>query len=217
MANILDTTRSYLTPVLIDQAATLSGESEGGISKAFNGLVPSMLAGMLDKTADPEAMADMHAALSRFPTEVPEQLGRYLDSGNLAHGDPRDAAGHLLGHVFGSKVPAVIRSVAAFAGVKTDTASMLLGLAGPLLMSVLRRRIDTEGLTVSGLANTLIDEKDAIYAVLPTGMSAILNLKGPKISTPAAPEAATGIDWILPLLLLLALGGGLMFYLKYCG
>jgi OOP family OmpA-OmpF porin len=212
----MESIREYVTPELIGQAANLLGENEGGISKAVGGLAPVVLAGILNKTGDSNAMGGIFNTLSNFDAGVLGNLGSLIGGGNLAHNDPKDAAGHFLGSIFGAKVPAITNAVAAFSGAKTSTVSSLLGMVGPLVMGLLSKKINTDGLNVSGFANLLLGQKSSILSALPTGLGSILGLAD--IGSPVGDStvAATGNRWLWPLLLLLGLGGSIIYYMKYC-
>jgi len=217
MAYLLDSIKEYVTPELIGQAASLLGENEGGISKAIGGLAPTILAGLLNKAGDSNAMGSIFNALSNFDAGILGNLGSLLGGGNLAHNDPKDAAGQLFGSIFGAKVPAITNAVAAFSGTKSSSVSSLLGMVGPLVMGLLSKKISGEGLNVSGLANLLLGQKNNILSALPTGLGSILGLADIGATSRNDNTAASnGNRWLWPLLLLLALGAGLMYYLRNC-
>lgn len=217
MANLLDSIKEHISPELIGQAAQLLGENESGISQALGGLAPTILAGLLNKTGDSNTMGSIFNLLSNFDSGILNNLGSLIGGGNLAHNDPKDVSGQLLGTLFGSKVPAITNSISSFSGVKSSTASSLLGLVGPLVMGVLSKKISGGGLNVSGLANMLLGEKNSILGALPSGLGSVLGLMGSgATSTSSAEPASTGNKWLWPLLLLLGLGGGIMYYLKNC-
>jgi len=117
-------------------------------------------------------------------------------------------------------VPAITNAISSFAGVKPSSTSSLLGLVGPLVMGVLSKKISSGGLNVSGLANLLSSEKNNILGALPGGMASVLGLidRGGSVGegSVSVEEAATGNNWLWPLLLLLGLGGGVMYYMKNC-
>lgn len=218
MANFLDSLEELVTPQLINQAATMLGENESGISKAIGGLAPTILAGMINKTGDANAMGSIFNTLSNFNPEILGNLGSLLGGGNLAHNDPKDDAGHLFSSLFGNKVPAITNAVAAFSGAKTSSISSLLGLAGPLVMGMLSKRIISEGLNVSGLTNLLLNQKSNVLGMLPAGIGSLLGFADERKSVvdTATTEQSTGNRWLMPLLLLLALGAGVMFLARYC-
>jgi outer membrane protein OmpA-like peptidoglycan-associated protein len=214
MSNLLDAVKGYLTPELIGKAATFLGENESGVAKAAAGLAPTLLAGLAGKTGDSNAWGGIFNMISQFDPTILDNLGGLLGGGNLAHNDPKDAAGHLLGNLFGAKVPAITNAVSAFAGIKSESTSHLLGLVGPLLMGVLSKHISTNGLNASGFANLIVQEKSGFMNMLPTGVSSLLGSMGAGTSSDL--PSAKGNNWLWPLLLLLALGGGIIYYMKNC-
>jgi OmpA-OmpF porin, OOP family len=217
MANLLDTLKDYLSPELIGQAANLLGESENGVAKAAGSIAPTILAGLLEKSNDSHAMGSIFNAISNFDSNILGNLGSLLGGGNLAHNDPKDAAGQLLGSLFGSKVPAITNAISSFSGVKQSSTSSLLGLVGPLVMGLLSKKISTEGLNVSGLANLLLGQKSSILGALPAGIGSVLGLANVGAGAPSVEApSANGSRWLWPLLLLVGLGAGIMYYLKNC-
>lgn len=220
MANLLEVVKAHLTPELIQQSAQALGEQENGISKALGGLAPVILAGLADKANDGNAFGNIFNMLSKFDGGILDNLGGLLNSGNLAQNDPKDLAGNLVGTLFGNKVPGILNAVAAFSGVKSSSVSSLLGVAGPLVMGLLGKKIHTDGLNVSGLANLLLSQKDSFLAVLPTGVGALLGLTGGGGArggeTVTAAAQGSGLKWLWPLLGLLALGLSFMYLARTC-
>ncbi len=218
MSNLLDSVKSYITPELVRQAANALGENETGIGKAISGLAPTILAGLLGKTSDSGALGSIFNLISNTKPGILDHLGDLVGGGNLAHNDPKDAAGQLLGSLFGAKVPAITNAVSSFAGVKSSSTSSLLGMVGPMVMALLSKKISNDGLNLSGFSNLLQGERSSILGALPTGLSAVLGLAdmsgGSKPSSDGG--ASTGTNWLWPLLLLLGLGGGIMYYMKNC-
>lgn len=225
MSNLLDSLKEYATPELIGQAAQLLGENENGISKALGGLAPTILSGLLNKAGDAGAMGSIFSTLSKFDPSVLDNLGGLLGGGNLAHNDPKDAAGGFIGSLFGDKVPGILNALAGFAGVKSTSVSSLLGLAGPMVMGLLSKKIKSDGLNLSGLANLLLGQKSSILAALPAGVGSLLGfaeLGGGAGATRGGGAVENdhnqggGMKWLWPLLAVLALGLGIMYFLKNC-
>jgi len=217
MSTLLDSFKSYVTPELIGQAAAQYGETESGITKVIHGVAPTILAGLLGKAQNSGVMNTAFNQISKFDSGILGNLASLFNTGNLAQNDPKDASGQLLGLLFGAKVPAITNSISAFAGVKSATTSSLLGFVGPLLMGVLSKKISTDGLNVAGLSNLIASERNSILGTLPSGLSSIIglsNLSGPTSGDTGS--SAGGMRWLWPLLLLLALGGGIMYYVKNC-
>lgn len=217
VTHLLYALKARITPEHIRSIAALLGENEGGISKAIGGLAPAILAGLLHKSDDEKAMTRIFDLLSGYGYGIPDDPVGLVSGSNLAHNDPKDAAGAWLGGVFGARVPAVTNALAAFSGVKAASVSSLLGLVAPLLMGLLHQKIQADKLTASGLTALLNSLQNNILAVLPTGLASIIGLNNIGVAAaPALPDASPGERWLGPLLLLLGLGGALMAGMKCC-
>jgi OmpA-OmpF porin, OOP family len=220
MSNILDAIKGYITPELIGQAASHLGESESGVMKAATGLVPTILSGIMGKSGDANAMGTIFNMLSDNKNAgFLDNLGGLIGGGNLAHNDPKDVAGRLMGSLFGGKTQAIINALSSFAGIKSSSTSSLMGMVGPLVMGYLSKKIAKEGLNVSGLTNLLKGEQSSIMSALPSGLGSVMglaDLKTPEFKTPEAPKVEGGMNWLWPLLLLVGLGAGLLAYMKGC-
>ena len=220
MASLLDGIKGMVTNEIISAAASSLGESESGISKAIGGLAPTILSGILGKSGDANAMGSIFNMLSdKKNASFLDNLGGLIGGGNLAHGDPKDAAGHLMGSLFGSKVPAILSALSSFAGIKSSSASSLMGLVGPLVMGYLSRKINAEGLNVGSFLKLLQGEKSSIQSALPSGLSSVMGFADMGGNTPNIQEAtrhveASGNKWLWPLLALLGLGLGLWYFTK---
>lgn len=219
MSNLIEIIREYITPALLTKAAEQHGEDENGISKAIGGLVPAILAGLVQKANDSNTMSSIYNLLSKADPKVLDNPAGLLVEGNTSQNEPRDLSGQLLGVLFGAKVPAMTSAVSSFAGVKSSTASSLLGLVGPLIMAVLNKKINNGGLNLSGLSSLLKSEQTSIMGLLPMGLGAVLgmdNLTTGTTPTETPLGASTGNRWLWPLLLLLGLGAAIIYYMKNC-
>lgn len=214
MANFLDSVHEYLTAALIADAAQQVGEKENSVAKALGAWCAVILAGLAGESDDRETLERLHRHLIQFPGDIAGKVADLLIPGNLAHQDPKDQAGHLLGQVFGPRIPALSNGVAAFSGAQPESTSFLLGVSGPLVLSLLAHRVQTASLTPSGLANLLRGDQDRVLSALPSGLGALLGVH-PDIPVDNEPAAATGTQWLWSLLLLLAAGAGILLYMKW--
>ncbi len=226
MSNILDSLKGYITPELLSMASQHLGESESGISKAIGGLAPTILSGLVSKAGDANGFSSIFNTLNQ-PGNASwlDNLGGLIGGGNLAHGDPKDAAGALMGNLFGSKTGGILNLISNFAGIKSSSTSSLMGMVGPMIMSYLAKKIVGDKLNASGLASMLLGQKSNIASALPSGMGSLLGFAdmgnvGGSINTPNVPQVdgdGGGFGkWLWPLLLLLGLGG-LGYYFSKTG
>lgn len=213
MSGILDMVKGYVTSELVSKAASALGENESGIGKAIGGMAPTILAGILGKQGDANAMGSIFNMLSdKKNAGFLDNLGGLVGGGNLADGDPKDAAGQLMGTLFGNKVPGIMNAVSAFSGLKSGSVSSLMGMVGPLVMGVLSKKINGEGLNLGSFTSLLGNEKSAIMNALPAGMGSVLGFADmgnvgstTRAAAPVVEKASSGFNWMWPLLAL-ALG-----------
>jgi outer membrane protein OmpA-like peptidoglycan-associated protein len=217
MASLIEIATRYISHELTGAAASHLGENENAVSKGLGGLVPVILAGLAGKAKDDGAFGSIFGKLTDpVATGSLDRLKDLIGGGNLAHNDPRDLAGGLIGQLFGDKMPAILAALAAFAGLKQGSASSLLGIAGPLVMGALGRTARDENLSQGALQQRLISERDDIARAVPGPLASILGIVAPAAAhathqtaahtAPAAAAESGGKGWLWGIPVLLALG-----------
>ncbi len=224
MSNLIDALMGHVTPQILGSAAKTLGESEAGISKAVGGLLPTVLGGLLSKSTDSNAFGAIFNQLADSRnTGFLDNLGGLVGGGNLAHGDPKDIAGRLMGSLFGDKTGGLLSLLSNFAGIKSSSTSSLLGLVGPLVMGYFSKKIAADGLNASGVASLLAGQKSNILGALPSGVGSLLGFADMPKANYGGSVPTGNVDggsdggfgkWLWPLLLLLGLGGLLYWVSK---
>lgn len=191
MSSILDAVLGQLTSSVVSAAAAHLGENEAGVSKAVKGVAATLLAGILGKSKDAAGLSEIFGMLTdKGNAAVLDDLGALVGGGDLAHGDPKDLAGRLVGSLFGDRTGGLLQAITAFGGLKQGSASSLLGLAGPLVMGVLGKHIATNNLTAEGFGAFMGTQAGAIREALPAGVGSLLGLADVADMTGAAKTAA---------------------------
>lgn len=216
MSFVFDQIKERLHAGLIAEVAQYVRQEEASTAVALDCWSTAILAGLSQYVDRPRAMKRIYEGLDTFPSEMlgkPEQL---LRSGNLAQGDPKDRSGQLLGQLFGERISAVRAAVAEHAGISLPAASALLGIAGPIVLSVLNLRLRKGELSVSGLANLLRAERQRLNAVLPAPVAESLGISLPLSAEEDLPPQTEGIRWGLALAIVVALGLATLVTFKQC-
>jgi OOP family OmpA-OmpF porin len=199
MATILDTLRSAVPPDLLAQASRALGESQGNVSRGLSAAFPTILAGLLAKSSDTGAMRQIMDLLgdSRLDPNLIRNAASMLGGSGLATSPIIDVGQRFLSALFGPQVGSIASMLATQAGIKPQSASTLLGLAAPLVMSVLGDRVRRDGLNAAGLANLLTSQKDGILKEAPAGLAGLLGLSvaqhlpfGDAYAAPARPRSS---------------------------
>jgi outer membrane protein OmpA-like peptidoglycan-associated protein len=228
--NLMDAAKGLFTSELLGKAGSFLGESEGGISKAMTGIVPTVLSGLVSKTSTHEgAGAVAHMVDEQSNAGILGNLGGFF--GNDGGGLLNKGAG-LLSSLFGGKSDGITSLISNFAGVKSSTATSLLSMALPAVLGLIGKH--TSGGGASGIASLLSSQKDNIAAAMPAGLnlSSILGGTGHSVSNVAsAAKAATthyaeeaaektgggAMRFLLPLLLLAAAAMGAYYFFNKSG
>jgi outer membrane protein OmpA-like peptidoglycan-associated protein len=120
----------------------------------------------------------------------------------------------------------VTSAVAGYSGIKASSASSLLALGAPLVMSLLGKTQASQGLNATGLASLLASQKSSLMSAIPAGLSSLPEISsllggaGTAVSSAVSTAAAetTGMGKrLLPLLLLVLVALALLAYWKGCG
>jgi len=212
-SSLLDSLSTLITPDLIGKAASFLGESDGATSKGLGAVLPLVLGGVATKAGD-QGFASTLFDLVSNPANDGSLLGNVgsLLSPSAASSPMGALGGRLLNSVFGDNLGGVGSALSSHAGVKSSTASSLLGVAAPLVLSVLGKATRSGGLNTSSLANLLLGQKSAITSALPGPLSGLDRfLAAPArpasyaAAAPAPVESKSSIwRWLIPLLIALA-------------
>src|SRR5262245_4962778 len=182
MATLIDTLRSFLTPELLSKASTALGESQGNVSRGLGAAFPAILAALLAKSSDAGVMRQIIDLLTDRGVDLStarnpgELVGTSGGTGGLARSPLIDLGSRFLSTILGPQTGAAASAVASSAGLQPASGSTLLGMAAPLVMSVLGDRVRRDGLNATGLASLLSSERSSIMKEAPAGLTSLLGL-----------------------------------------
>lgn len=174
--NILDTVKGYLTPELISKASSFLGESDNSMLKALSGILPTVLSGMISKSASGGhgATEVFNTASTAHSSGLLGSLGNVFDDG----GGMLNKGADILKGLFGDKINGIISTVSSFAGIKNSSASSLFSMAAPAAAGALGKHAAENNLDAGGLASLLGSQKSTIMSMLPAGLGGIASMLG---------------------------------------
>lgn len=231
--NIFDAVKGQITPDLINKASSFLGESESSIGKAFSGILPSLLGGIISKSSSGNAGANevFRLAKESHNTGFEGILGNVFNDG----GAFLNKGANFLKHIFGDKAESIIESISNFAGIKRSSSSSLMSLAAPMVLNTIGKHTNDTGLTVGGLTSLLSSQKNNLINLLPTGLSSIAGIVGlDNVSTSLSNEtrknlsavrnyneenesrSSSPLKWLLPLLLIALAALAIWYFAKGC-
>lgn len=172
--NIVETLKGYISPELISKASSLLGESENNTATAFSQAIPGILAGLLHRSADANVVNTVAGAFKEPDLgNVLVNPATALTSGGSGLIEKGKA---FLSGIFGDKLTALSNSLSESSGVKSSSATSILSMAAPLVLSFLGKKTKEEGIGVSGLAGFLASQKEHIIQSAPSGLAGALGL-----------------------------------------
>ena len=232
-ASILDTLRRLVTPSMVSQLSGLYGVPSQSLEKGLSAAIPAVLAPLATRADDRDFMSQVFA-LAKDPAndlsllDSPERL---LERGR-ATPSSTGIIGQFQSLLFGNGLSGLTDGLARYAGLKGSTASSLLSLATPLVLSYLNRMMREDNLDAAGLSRRLSSEKVSIANALPAGLSQFLpgvatvsDVRTPKAvdrreieetvrtAVPPAPQRSS-MAWVIPALLALLAIGALFAMLR---
>ena len=205
--NLIELVKGYLTPDIVQKAASFVGESESATQKSLNGIVPTLIAALSNQASTPggaEKLSRMIEA-GKYDGSALNNLGSLFAGGETTQKTITQGK-DILSSLFGNKTEGVVDQITRWAGVRSGSASSLLALVAPLIMNLLGRQRATIGQSPAALASLLGEQKSFLSGLLPAGLASFLGWSGyerarqpeaayaePKRETPA---------WLMPLLVL---------------
>ena len=190
-ASILDALRSLMTPSMVSQLSAMYGVPSQSIEKGLSAAIPAVLAPLATRADDRDFVGRIFA-LAKDPANDPTLLDspeRLLDR-TRATTNSSGIISQFQTLLFGNGLNSLTDGIARYAGLKGTTASSLMSLAIPFVLSCLNRFIRDDNLDAAGLARQLSSEKLAIGNALPAGLSQFL----PGVSTVVDARAPKAYD-----------------------
>src|SRR5262245_58945679 len=164
MANILDSLRELAGPAMVSALSRQTGESETAVSKGLGAAIPAIASTIANRSDDSGFMQSMVDLTLQAP---PDSLGALnalpagSDSGNTIRG--------FLSSLFGGNLSDLTDSIARYAGIRSSSASSLLTVGAPLVLSYIGRLMRSGNLSVNGLADLFRDHRHDFASALPAG------------------------------------------------
>jgi len=213
--NLIDSVKTLLSGDMLSKAAGMLGENSNNVTQAMSGIIPSILAGVLQKAGSGDGHGILSMVTDAAKNGIPSNLTALMGSGGLA-----SKGMDMLKGLFGEKTAGLANAISSFSGVSSQSASTLLSMAAPAALGVLGKHVSDTNMNAGGLLSFLGTQKDSILAAVPSGfnLAGVLGLGslagiGGKLSGAGSSLAHAGEEikdkvagsskWVLPLLLAL--------------
>jgi hypothetical protein len=171
MASILETLEQQLGPSAIGQLSRSLGADPGTTSNAVSVALPALLGALSKNASTDHGAAALDRALDDHDGSILDNIGGFFGSGGS------DIGSAILGHVFGPKRSAVEQGVGKASGLSGQQSAQMLAMLAPIVMGVLGRAKQEQGLDASGLPGVLQQSAREIQSRTPAlgGLSSMLD------------------------------------------
>jgi OmpA-OmpF porin, OOP family len=198
--NLLEMAKGYLTDAVVNRVSGSLNESPENTQKALTGALPVFLSGLISRTTTSEGPGFLTGMLQNFMQSSSASATAPTDD------DPdtmMQKGSGLLDTVFGSNSSLIGGALAQYAGVKSSSATGLMGMAGSVITGLLGRQMASQGTGASGLVSMLADQREAVTAAVPSGLASLMGtipglgalggmMGGLTGATGSAPSGVTG-------------------------
>jgi OmpA-OmpF porin, OOP family len=175
MRTLLDSLNNLAYPAVTEIARGL-GEADTAVSRAIPATFASLLQALLVKSKDPRAFRPIFDLInSRPPSSDLTRDARNILGAATTGTLPVGNGERFLTMLFDGRIHDAAELIAFSVSFKNPTSGQtLLGLASPLLVSVLGKIIRDDGFRATDLTNLLERERGAIQAAVPPGLNTLL-------------------------------------------
>lgn len=173
MADLLESLRGFISPDLISRTSSELGENEPATAKAFGGVIPAVLGGLVHRTSEPGVMGSIFNLIRK------SDRGLLSDISNTVPGAPGSTVpigNQFLSEIFGNNLGGVNNALSNFAGIKSTSVSAILGYIAPLVLGFLGKKTHDDELDEAGLTSYLSSQKSSIMSAIPPGLGSSLGL-----------------------------------------
>jgi hypothetical protein len=189
-SSLLDSLTALANPTLVDTVAGRLDEPATAVSHGLTASFGAILAGIVSKATDGGGLQQIFdlvrgntGALQAL--ENPAGLADQMAAGDRASPSPTGAPNtetvmgtgqELLSASLPGSVGSVSHLIAQASGLRANSVTSLMGLAAPLVLGVLGKRVQADGLTPASFGTLLASEKDSILRTAPAGVGGMVGL-----------------------------------------
>lgn len=208
---------------LVTTSTVQLGESAQSISSSLDISVPTLLAYMISKGNSESGSKSLTEFINANDFISVNPISGHSSAGNLSFEKISEKGATALAFLAGHQTSTLIDAVAASAGLKTSSASSILKLVAPLLLSYFGQWIKEESMGISSIKDYLISQTDIASEGIPASLHQLKESLNPIPSgqNPSAFQqngisslSPTGMSKILPWLILLLTSLGLFYFLE---
>lgn len=138
----------------ISSMSQMLGADENSVGTAVQAALPMIIGALARNSAQPEGAQALDTALAKdHDGGLLDNLMGYLGGASAGPGEG------ILGHVFGTRKPAIEQGISQQSGLDMATVGRLLMMLAPIVMAALGKAKRQQGLDANGVAEVLETER----------------------------------------------------------
>ena len=147
--NLLSMTQSFITPDLVQKFSGALGQPADKVQSGLKSVIPTFLMGLANKGSSNEGAQSIL---------------------NMAK-NPNLQGTEAVNGIFGNELTSVTTSLGSATGMSSSSVTKMLGMIAPVVMGMLGKKVNQEGMNASGLKGFLSQQKSSLANLVPTGIS----------------------------------------------
>lgn len=181
-ANLLTLAQDALGGDFSKLAGQFLGESQGATQSALSSLLPAVLGGIAQKGATQQGATGLMSLINGANLDVSSLgniAGLFGGGGSGANALLKAGTNSLVPGLFGDKAGALVNALSSSSGIKTASATNLLAMIVPLVLTFLKKFMGDKGLNTGSLASLLSSQGPNLKGALDSRMSSALGFASP--------------------------------------
>jgi hypothetical protein len=181
-ANLLTLAQDALGGDFSKLAGQFLGESQGATQSALNSLLPAVLGGIAQKGATPQGATGLMSLINGANLDVGSLgniAGLFGGGGSGVNALLKAGTSSLVPGLFGDKAGALVNALSSSSGIKTASATNLLAMIVPLVLTLLKKFMGDKGLNANSLSSLLSSQGPNLQGALDSRMSSALGFASP--------------------------------------
>lgn len=166
--NLFDTLNEALTDEVVSKIAKLSDEDPEKTRKALNGIIYTLVAGLVRRTGSMMSVNMLYNQVQKGNQggELISNVLQYLNNKEKLDGILKTGDG-LISQIFPAYKSPLVSMIGIYAGIKKNSSTMYASLAAPILVDAVSKEIDTNKLDVDGLITYLSEHHEPLFKLVP--------------------------------------------------
>ena len=169
--NLFEELKALLVGEVANKAANILGEKEEKVKIALEGLLPTFVGGLMKRASNEAGATTLLNVVKKSNNDgnIVEQLDLLLQNKeNFA--SFVEKGNSLVSMLLPDKKSSIATMISQFAGVRNSSATALLSVVAPLVVSKLGNLVTSQSLDKTGLANVILDQRSILLDETPENL-----------------------------------------------